>query len=283
MCVMFMPSCVNAGEKRVHNQGMLNALGAWLHCRQADLHADAERSHYSSPEAPHELSEQEIRTVTERISGCEELFAPGQKYVSWAVSQIVPLSVVEPRMITPHRKRTHAVPRSRTVRVRQPFRYVRGSLSWVWLLALTPVDVCWQDWNRFVSTFKVVPFTAKRLADIVLADSWTEANPSSKKVVEKAASDQVGGGGSSSSPRLALDPIQSPRGVGGGVGTHATPGGGSALRTPGGSMRRLRTYVTPTPSSEQQSQTAPPLSEVMMLDPLARACLHAWLVAQVRG
>ena len=81
-----MPSCVNAGEKRVHNQGMLNALGAWLHCRQADLHADAERSHYSSPEAPHELSEQEIRTVTERISGCEELFAPGQKYVSWAVS-----------------------------------------------------------------------------------------------------------------------------------------------------------------------------------------------------
>ena len=29
------------GEKRIHNQGMLNALGAWLHCRRDELHASA--------------------------------------------------------------------------------------------------------------------------------------------------------------------------------------------------------------------------------------------------
>jgi hypothetical protein len=72
-----------AGEKRVHNQGMVNALGAWLHCRHADLHVGKDR--YASTEPPHELTEKEIRGVLKRISDCDILFTPGQTYVSWAV------------------------------------------------------------------------------------------------------------------------------------------------------------------------------------------------------
>ena len=67
---------------------MSNALGAWLHCHQVDLHRNAEASHYSSVETPHELNEQEIQLVIERLADCEVLFPPEQQYVSWAVSHL---------------------------------------------------------------------------------------------------------------------------------------------------------------------------------------------------
>lgn len=72
----------------MHNQGMVNALGAWLHCRHAEVHNGRDADHYASSEPSHELSETEIRTVMERISDCNVLFIPGQKYVSWAVRPI---------------------------------------------------------------------------------------------------------------------------------------------------------------------------------------------------
>ena len=67
---------------------MLDALGAWLHCRHADLHAGKDTDHYASTEPPHELTEKEIRAVLDRISDCDILFTPGQSYVSWAVRQL---------------------------------------------------------------------------------------------------------------------------------------------------------------------------------------------------
>lgn len=66
---------------------MLNAIGAWLHCRQADLHKDGATGQYSSAETPHELSEEEIRLVIERMSNCKVLFPADQAYVSWEVRQ----------------------------------------------------------------------------------------------------------------------------------------------------------------------------------------------------
>ena len=66
---------------------MVAALGAWLHCRHANLHTGRDADRYASSEAPHELSEKEIRAVLERISECDVLFSRGQKYVSWAVRQ----------------------------------------------------------------------------------------------------------------------------------------------------------------------------------------------------
>lgn len=68
---------------------MLNAIGAWLHCRQADLHKDGATSQYCSVETPHELSEEEIRLVVERMSNCKVLFPADQAYVSWEVRHIV--------------------------------------------------------------------------------------------------------------------------------------------------------------------------------------------------
>lgn len=67
---------------------MKNALGAWLHCRHAELHAGTDADYYASAELSHELSEQEIRTVLARISDCDVLFTTGQNYVSWAVRRI---------------------------------------------------------------------------------------------------------------------------------------------------------------------------------------------------
>lgn len=68
---------------------MLNAIGAWLHCRKDDLHKDGVTSQYATVEAPHELSEEEIRLVVERMSNCDVLFPADQAYVTWAVRQPV--------------------------------------------------------------------------------------------------------------------------------------------------------------------------------------------------
>lgn len=80
-------TCAGAGEKRVHRQGMLHAIGAWLHCRQADLYKDA--TGHSSGEATHDLNEAEIRRIVGRMLDCGVLFLPNQMYVSWAVRQTV--------------------------------------------------------------------------------------------------------------------------------------------------------------------------------------------------
>ena len=81
--------CAGAGDKRVYRQEMLNAIGAWLHCRQADIHIDAGGRHRSADEATYDLNEEEILRIVGRMSNCEVLCVPDQKYVSWAVRQAV--------------------------------------------------------------------------------------------------------------------------------------------------------------------------------------------------
>ena len=165
------------GEKRIHNQGILNALGAWLHCRRDELHASAVQ--YSSTEEAHELSDEQISTVCERICECAVLFVDGQQYVSWA------------------------------------------------------------EWNNFVSTYNIVPFTAKRLCACVLSEMWAADHPSRVSTpAKKTLSLEVADGGEV--------PPRTPNG-GNGSGSPGSRGRQVLLSpglslTPRGARKRLKGY-----------------------------------------
>lgn len=49
---------------------------------------------------------------------------------------------------------------------------------------------CDQEWNDFVDTWKVVPFTAQSLAEIVLSDRWTHTYPPDKAQLNNASSSE---------------------------------------------------------------------------------------------
>jgi len=83
--------------------------------------------------------------------------------------------------------------------------------------------VSWAEWNNFVSTYEIMPFTAKRLADIVLAEKWAAAHPSKASSPKKTLSIEVaegsspspkpnGGGGSARGRQMSLSPGLTPRG-----------------------------------------------------------------------
>lgn len=54
-----------------------------------------------------------------------------------------------------------------------------------------------KEWNEFVETFQIVPFSAQRLADVLLAENWSGRDPSKRQQDQHAevpsnSSDQPG-------------------------------------------------------------------------------------------